>query len=344
MSRILFVTLIAITLFSCKENSDSQCESDCYTDGIFVLNEGLFQNGNSSVTYYDPVTMTSEDEIFFTNNIVQIGDVLHSALRVNDNMYLVVSNSQKIIKVRSSSFKLLSTIQVPGSPRRMLAVSNSKAYVTDLFADIHIIDLNSGLVSGSIAQQGWTEELLMHNNFVYVCKQYFDARRSQLVKIDPTSDMIVDSLELRPGVGSIVKDANNMFWVLCAGDTAADDSSALMQIDPTSFSVINTLLVKDKVAFGGPGELFIDGNGQTLYYLNADLYHVDINATATSDVALIEADGRNFYDFSVDPSNGDIYVTDAIDFVQSGKVYRYDNNGTLIDELTVGVNPGEIVF
>ena len=47
-----------------------------------------------------------------------------------------------------------------------------------------------------------------------------------------------------------------------------------------------------------------------------------------------------YYGLTVNPHSGDVYVADAIDYVQAGKVYRYSAQGVLLDEFYVGVTPG----
>ena len=53
---------------------------------------------------------------------------------------------------------------------------------------------------------------------------------------------------------------------------------------------------------------------------------------------------RYFYGLSVHPNSNEIYVTDAVDFVQSGWLYRYNNVGTLLDSVNTGINPQAIYF
>jgi DNA-binding beta-propeller fold protein YncE len=50
------------------------------------------------------------------------------------------------------------------------------------------------------------------------------------------------------------------------------------------------------------------------------------------------------YGINVNPENGDIYVADAIDYTQSGAIYRYSTEGILIDQFKVGVIPNGMVF
>ena len=45
--------------------------------GLFICNEGNFQYGNATLSYYDPTTKTVENEIFYRANAMKLGDVLH---------------------------------------------------------------------------------------------------------------------------------------------------------------------------------------------------------------------------------------------------------------------------
>ena len=47
-----------------------------------------------------------------------------------------------------------------------------------------------------------------------------------------------------------------------------------------------------------------------------------------------------YYGLTIDPSTGDVYIADAIDYQQQGKIYRYSSQGELIDEFYVGIIPG----
>ena len=47
-----------------------------------------------------------------------------------------------------------------------------------------------------------------------------------------------------------------------------------------------------------------------------------------------------YYGLTVDPSSGEVYVADAIDYQQQGKIYRYSASGEEIDEFYVGIIPG----
>ena len=47
-----------------------------------------------------------------------------------------------------------------------------------------------------------------------------------------------------------------------------------------------------------------------------------------------------YYGLTIDPATGDVYIADAIDYQQQGKIYRYSAAGKLIDEFYTGIIPG----
>ena len=51
-----------------------------------------------------------------------------------------------------------------------------------------------------------------------------------------------------------------------------------------------------------------------------------------------------FYGLDVDPISSEIYVADAIDFVQRGMVYRFNPEGMPVDTFRTGIAPGAFCF
>jgi hypothetical protein len=67
----------------------------------------------------------------------------------------------------------------------------------------------------------------------------------------------------------------------------------------------------------------------------------DSNLPTTSFLSL---SGRNIYGVDADPTNGDLYLSDAIDYVQSSKIYRYSKDGNLIHSFNAGIISNGFVF
>src|SRR5688572_10749977 len=118
---------------------------------IFILNEGNFGTGNSSLSLYDEKTGDLVEDIYKEVNTENLGDVLQSMALSDRKYYLVVNHSGKIV-VCDKQLKKLAQITGLASPRYFLAIDRNKAYVSDYLANkIHILDLRSNVVSGSIA-------------------------------------------------------------------------------------------------------------------------------------------------------------------------------------------------
>ena len=67
---------------------------------------------------------------------------------------------------------------------------------------------------------------------------------------------------------------------------------------------------------------------------------MDVNADHIPSKPFLPYNGTLYYGLTVCPHTGDVYVADAIDYVQQGMIYRYSKEGKKIDEFYVGIIPG----
>jgi len=144
-------------------------------------------------------------------------------------------------------------------------------------------------------------------------------------------------------------DRYNDLWVLCDGGTEGSpygkEAAGLMRIGAGS---TEAELVLGFSPEDMPRDLKINGTGDTLYYINGDVYSYAVNASAGPEL-LVKSPYEGsmlsgFYGLEVDPLSSEIYVADAIDFVQRGMVYRYTNEGVAVDTFRVGIAPGGLCF
>lgn len=350
MKKFLFFLTISI-IISCKKdrpvgpqnvdnnNNDTiKTTLDTVYKGVFIINEGNFSWGNGSISFYNPKKKYVENNIFKKKNSRPLGDVVQSMTVINQKGYIVVNNSQKIEVVNINDFKSINTIYGLNSPRYILPVSNDKLYVTDLYDNaISIIDISTNSIIKKIKTSGWTENLLASNNKVYVC----NVKKGNLLIINPYTDTIQDSITLSAGAKYIVKDSTGYLWVLCDGDLGTD-YPALYKITPVYDTIVNKLSFPD--INSSPSNLCINKFGNKLFYLNNDVFAMDIFSNQLPLVPVINNNNKLFYALGIDPTNDDIYVSDAVDYVQEGIILRYDKNYTLLDSFKVGIIPGAFVF
>lgn len=138
MKRILRHILPAALCLSVFEGCmkwdyDTQEELSATGTGLFITNEGMFQYGNASLSYYDPETKQVENEVFRRANGFKLGDVAQS-MTIRDGVgWVVVNNSHVIFAIDINTFKELGRITNLSSSRYMHFISDEKAYVTQIW-------------------------------------------------------------------------------------------------------------------------------------------------------------------------------------------------------------------
>lgn len=305
---------------------------------VYIVNEGNFMNGNSSVSLYDPGTSQVIEKFYQDqNNGVALGDVAQSMAAINSLFYIVVNNSSKIV-ICDEAFKLKSVINGFNSPRYILPVSNSKAYVTDLYSNgIHILNLNSNTVTGAISCPGWTERMAMVYNKVFVT----NIKRNYLYVINASNDSKADSINVGPGAASVVSDKNDKVWVLSAGNQTAGIAPSLKKIDPISQQVESNF---DFASTDSPNSLCLNRTKDTLYFLNGGIYRMPITATALPASPLVAKGNRTYYGLGVNPHDFTIYASDALDYIQRSNVYIFDAAGNEKSFFKAGINSNSFYF
>ena len=125
--------------------------------GLFITNEGNFQYGNATLSYYDPATKKVENEVFYRANAMKLGDVAQSMTIHNDLGWIVVNNSHVVFAIDLRTFKEVGRITNLTSPRYIHFVSDEKAYVTQLWDNrIFIVNPRRYEITGYIECPGMT--------------------------------------------------------------------------------------------------------------------------------------------------------------------------------------------
>ncbi len=307
-------------------------------DGVFVTCEGNFQGGNAKVSFFRYSDASVTEDLFLPANARPLGDVCQGMEFFGGRAYVVVNNSGKIEVVNPVNFFSTGTITGFTSPRFILPVSSTKAYVTDLFSgSISVVSLSSNTITGSIALAGWTETMTMVGTEVFVTAPSSD----KIYIINSANDQITDSIAIAKGGNSAQLDMNGKLWVLCYGDYFTSTPGGLYRIDPA------THMVEQSWPFTtaeSPTRLCANASRDTLYYLNYSVYRMPITAVALPATPFIAATTQSFYGLAVHPQTDEVWVTDAVNFNQRGYLLRYSTAGVQQASVQVGVNPSGIYF
>ncbi len=359
--RALSILVLLLTMLSACMKDDELWDFDRLSvdkpQGVFIVNEGNFTYGNGSLSFYDMTTGEVLNDIFYNTNALPLGDVALSMTIKDSLAYVVVNNSGRIYVINTSTFQYAGKITGLTSPRYIHFVSDSKAYVTDLYArSIAIINPLTLEVIGSIdvsnseggLHQHSTEQMVQYGKYVYTNCWSFD---NQILVIDSETDVVLDSIEVLKQPNSMVLDRFHNLWVLTDGGFEGSpygyEAPGLLKIEAGSKEAF---LVYRFESGEKPSELHINGTGDTLWFLNRHLYcmPLEIRADPVPDLFIESPYAHDFnggfYGLGIDPSSSELYISDAVDFVQRGLVYRYAPNGVPLDTIRVGISPSAFCF
>ena len=313
--------------------------------GLYITNEGNFQYGNASLSFYNPDTKKVENEVFFRANAMKLGDVAQS-ITVRDGIgWVVVNNSHVIFAIDLNTAKEVGRITNLTSPRYIHFLSDEKAYVTQLWDNrIFIINPKKFEITGYIncpgmtMENGSTEQMVQWGKYVYVnCWSY----QNRILKIDTTTDKVVGELEVGIQPTSLKLDCNGKLWTVTDGGYEGSpygyEAPALYRIDAESFTIEKEFRFQKGDA---PSEVMLNGAGDKIYWINDDIWAMDVASSHLPTRPFLPYNDTIYYGLTIDPSTGDVYIADAIDYQQQGKIYRYSSQGELIDEFYVGIIPG----
>ena len=341
MKNIVNIVIISLMIVSCHKTPEFPDSNYSFGGGVFIVDEGNFRAGNGSLSFYSYDSSKIYNDLFYSVNGRPLGDVPNSMAIKGDKAFIIVNNSGKIEVMDQSTLKSTTTITGLISPRNISFVNDNKAYVSSLYSDsVTVINLSSSSIMGYINLRRTSEAIAITGNKAFIANW---SEGKEIMVINTLVDKVVDSIEVGIEPESMTFDKNGMLWVLCNGGWARQNYAELVEIDPNTDFVEKTLIFPTKE--DSPTCLKIDRTGQTMYYLDNGVRQMDINATEIpSTTYIIQESGEYFYKIAINPYNNDIFVTDAVDFIQQGYLLLYTTTGTLVSKMRAGIIPGSMCF
>jgi hypothetical protein len=350
----LWPFLILLLLTAC-EDPGSDLFPSRYDEGVFVVNEGNYNAGNASLTYFRRSDARSFNGVYaLENNNLPLGDVAHSMTVHNGRGYVVLNNSNKVEVVDLATLQRVGTITGVAQPRYLLAVSPNKAYLsywgsTGVGGGIAVVDLGTLQVTGTLLAGAAVEQMLLHNGKVYATRNGGFGSDNRLVALDPATDQVLGEATVGDSPESIVAQGQTLY-VLCNGrksyspnppyplDTANSTPASLWEVEAATLVPGGLITGADLAASASD---LVTANGKIYFLYGGKLMRWDPQMPANGPTVFVNG---QFYAFGYHAAEDVFYLGDPVDYQSEGTVYRYASDGTLLSTFSSGIIPGGFAF
>ena len=348
---------------------DAAVNASAKPSGIYLVNEGKQGSNKARLDFLNFHNGFYIRDVFTEYNpevVKGLGDTGNDVQVYKGKVFVVVNGSHKVEIMDAYSMKRLAQVDVPNC--RFIAFDGNRAYVTSWVAKdkkdvpdqkgaLYRIDLNTYKITGEVEVGYQPEQLVVMDGKAYVAnsggvryqnKHDYD---NTVSVVDLKSMKVEYNIEVAVNLSRIAADKNGAIWVSSLGNYS-DISSKLYCLEKkdgkytiaTSIDrpVANMAVNSDYIYVIGTSYDPVTWESSTSYF------KVNVNTRSVDSEKFI-TDGSEStiaapYAISVNPANGDIYVTDAKDYVSSGILHCYTNSGQHKWSVRTGDIPGHIAF
>jgi hypothetical protein len=352
-SKLVFVAFVSsVFLISCSDNDDSnETPLGSYDNGVLILNQGGFGNGNASISYLSDDFVTQQNDIFsLVNPTITLGDTAQDIGLYQDLAFVVLNYSNKIEVVNRYTMAHVATISSGLNNPRYIAFSNGKGFVTN-WGDggsasddyVAVLDLSSYAVSSTILVAEGPERIIENNNKLYVAHAGGYNYGNTISVINGATNTLSTTINVGDVPNSLEVE-NGSLYVICGGNPSyapTETAGSLVKINLSNNTVSNTI---NFPAATHPSNIAIEDN-KVFYTIDDAIFSKALNETTLPSTPLFTTTAQGVYGvYSFAVENDKIYVGDAGDYSSNGKVYVYSSTGTLENQYTVGVIPAGFYF
>jgi hypothetical protein len=346
-NNILVYTLILL-VWSCKKPPIEPAVPEKYSSGIVALNEGLFEQNNASLSYYEQESGLNYQQVFKSENDRGLGDTANDieVFSIDGKDYLIIAvdiSSQLEIVER---YTLKSVKQIPlfnGSkarePRR-IQIYGDKAFVCNFDGTVAVINLNNFSVEAMLTVGENPDGMTAIGSILYVTNSgglNFPNYDSTVSVINMNSNMVVGEFDSRINCGKIFTDSEGDIYIHSVGNYD-DVQPALLRVDAETYEI------KDQ--FEGPiGS--ISKLGDWLYFqhtVDQAIYRFNMSDETFDYTPFINISSfSTFGGIQMDLENEQCYLFDLNGYVNSSIIYVYDLSGVLKYSFTGGLVTKKVI-
>ena len=346
MMYVLTASILMMT--ACKKEpviTDDDPVTLPYETGVFVVNEGPFQSGSGTVTFFNRTTKEVRQDIFNAENNRPLGNIVQSVTIYDGKAYIVVNNASKVEVVTLKDFKSTGAINNITMPRFLAGITAQKAYVSDWSGNVNVVNLNSLTVSASINVGGAPDKMIITGGKAYVLGSAGFTSDSTLHIINTATDSKLNTPVIGDNPSDMTMDINGKIWIICGGisdwsNPANNTNATLVRLNPSTDAVEQSFDL-GSTHFGA--KITCNSDKTKIYYtLSGGVYEMAVNAAQVPASPVIN---KSYYALGFDNVSGLLYGADPKDYTGDGWIYRYNPSGFAVaDSFRAGIIPTGFAF
>ncbi|MBC9813604.1 hypothetical protein H9Y05_14100 [Crocinitomicaceae bacterium CZZ-1] len=346
----IIIICTGLFLFSCKKEQPEDPGNtpvDQFNNGVLVVNEGLFQQNNSTLSWVNFATETVNGAIFEQKTNRQLGDTGNDIARYGGKIYVVVnvSSTIEVLDAKTGNpIKQISMLSngIPKQPR-FIEFYNGKAFVPCFDGYVDVIDTLSLEVIQRIPVGSNPDGIHKVNDRLFVANSgglNYPNVDSTLSVIDPVALTEVGRIVVGKNPTRIQSDMNGDVYVIT--QTGLNTlNTQLVKVDHQALTVetIYPLPVNRMERVGANFLLYTSSGNTSSLQLFDPVTGFVINPNFI-DASLF----TTFYGAQYDSSRNQIYCFDAMGYVNSGYIRVFSSNGTHLKNIKVDLNPSKLLI
>lgn len=344
---------------------DAAVNASAEPSGIYLVNQGNQGSNKARLDFLNFHNGFYIRDVFTEYNpevVKGLGDTGNDVQVYKGKVFVAVNGSHKVEIMDAYSMKRLAQVDVPNC--RFIAFDGNCAYVTSYVAKdketlktqkgaLYRIDLDTYKVTGQVTVGYQPEQLVIMDGKAYVANSggYVAGYDDTVSVVDLKSMKVEYDIKVAVNLELMLVDAEGTIWVSSRGNYS-DVSSTL-----------NYLVKKgDKYGLGGSVNVPVSSMalaGDKIYVIGTTYNPTTWKPTTTYNIVNVktrELESGSFitdgtesgittaFTVTVNPGNGDIYVTDAKDYVSSGTLHCYTGSGKHKWSVRTGDIPARIAF
>lgn len=340
---VVFVVLFA---FSCsKMKVDNPLITNDFKNGILVLNEGLFNLNNASLSWINKNSGGVNSTIFEEKSGRQLGDTGNDLLRYGSKIYIVVNVSSTVEVLDANNLKSLKQIAMVNNgiakqPRNCIA-HKGKVYVSCFDGFIDVIDTTSLLLEKRIKVGTNPENLLIKNDFLLVSNSgglNGSLMDSTISVIDIVQQKEIKKIVVGTNPGKLVEGENDEFYVIARGNYQTIPSR-LKKVNLTAEKVVKMfdMNITSIERFENDYLITLANSLNVSLFSSKDEVIINSNFINTTNL-------KTVYKVLYIQKQKKIVVLDANNYVNTGNLFEYNQLGELLNKYHVGLNPNSVIY